>query len=301
MTKPKVIMLKGLPGSGKTQWARDYVDTHNGKVKRINKDDLRAMMDNGKWHWENEKFVLNCRDQLIMRALMEGKDVIVDDTNLNPKMERGIRTLVGPSVTVEVMFFDVDVKECIERDSKREGTAHVGEDVIMGMYNKWEGGWKDADCSIHRADLKEKYQRDPSLPRCIIVDIDGTLAYKGDRGWYDWNKVDCDTVVEPVAELVRRYYYDLGYVVMIFSGRDGSCKEMTQQWLWDNEIPYNEFHMRKAGDTRNDSIVKTELFDQHVNGLYSVEFVIDDRLSVIQTWVERGLFVMNVNQHMDVF
>ena len=35
--------------------------------------------------------------------------------------------------------------------------------------------------------------------------------------------------------------------------------------------------MRSAGDKREDSIVKSELFDAHVRDKYNVQFVLDDR------------------------
>lgn len=38
-------MLKGLPASGKSTYAKELVLKSPGKYKRINKDDLRAMVD----------------------------------------------------------------------------------------------------------------------------------------------------------------------------------------------------------------------------------------------------------------
>ena len=49
----KLIMTKGLPASGKSTWAKQYLDDNPG-TKRVNKDDLRAMLDNGKWSKRNE-------------------------------------------------------------------------------------------------------------------------------------------------------------------------------------------------------------------------------------------------------
>jgi len=52
----KVLILKGLPASGKSTYAKELVA--KGNWKRINKDDLRAMLDCSKWSKANEKFVL---------------------------------------------------------------------------------------------------------------------------------------------------------------------------------------------------------------------------------------------------
>jgi predicted kinase len=133
-----IIMLRGLPASGKSTWARKYLANANaGTVKRVNKDDLRAMLDGGKWSPENEKFVLQVRDNIIGSALDSGKHVIVDDTNLAPKHEARLRELAkkhGADFQI-IDFTHVSVDECIERDRGRPN--YVGEKVIRDMHQQF--------------------------------------------------------------------------------------------------------------------------------------------------------------------
>lgn len=145
----KILILRGLPASGKSTFAKKLQAKDPGKWKRINKDDLRAMMDDGFWSKENEEFVLECRDFLVTTALLNNFDVIVDDTNFSPKHEASLRNMVdlmngtgnikmSPEMHIEMEikdFTDVSPEICIERDSKR--TNPVGEKVIMDMYNKY--------------------------------------------------------------------------------------------------------------------------------------------------------------------
>lgn len=296
----KVIITKGLPASGKSTWAKEQVKRRKD-VKRVNKDDLRAMLDMGRYTQENEKFILDLRNHIIIKALARGFDVIVDDTNLHPKHERAIRALVGPNVKVEVKWFNVDVEECIKRDKQR--IEEVGEKVIRRMWDDWNKRWKDQDCSVpDPKPVEGVYVPDPDLPSAIIVDIDGTLATTdGKRGFFDWKKVGGDSVIEPTAEIVRHYYNDLGYAVILFSGRDSVCRQETIDWLYDNNIPYNELFMRTENDTTKDAIVKEELFDKHIVGNYNVKFCIDDRRQVKDMWVAKGLYVLDVNQHSEIF
>ena len=42
--------------------------------------------------------------------------------------------------------------------------------------------------------------------------------------------------------------------------------------------------MRKDGDNRPDQIVKRELYERHVQGLYEIEGVLDDRDRVVAMW-----------------
>lgn len=56
MTKRELIFLKGLPASGKSTWAKEYVRSHK-KALRVNKDDLRAMCHDSIHTKEREEFI----------------------------------------------------------------------------------------------------------------------------------------------------------------------------------------------------------------------------------------------------
>jgi predicted kinase len=131
----RVILTKGLPGSGKTTWAMRVLAESPGAYKRVNKDELRVMLDGGKWSAGNERFVEAVRDQIILAALAAGVHVIVDDTNLDPRHETHIRRLVEGRAEVIVEEFDVPLDECLRRDASRP--APVGERVIRQMYRDY--------------------------------------------------------------------------------------------------------------------------------------------------------------------
>src|SRR6266571_7817844 len=98
------------------------------------------------------------------------------------------------------------------------------------------------------------------MKKAIIVDIDGTLAEKGNRNPFDYTTVDQDTLIVPVVETVKALA-KYGYKILIFSGREDSCFEMTLRWLKKHQIPCDILRMRKTGDNRKDSIVKKELYE----------------------------------------
>lgn len=280
----KIILLKGLPASGKSTWAKEQVG-----YKRINKDDLRKMIDDSKWSKGNEKLIIEARNSLLKTFMFNGENIIIDDTNFEDKHRKEIEDIIifhnafydKYSYKLEEKFFDTPVDECIERDSKRFKT--VGKKVIMGMYNKY----------LRKEPTPIPYNAE--LPECIICDLDGTLAKKGDRDIYDGSKCHLDTVIEPVALTVRRY---LGTTidVIFMSGRDVEHMGVTEKWLCDNGLVGGELIMRKDGDKRSDDIVKKELFEEYIKDRYNVLFVIDDRKKVKKMWVDQGLFVFDVNQ-----
>lgn len=270
MSSNRLYMLSGLPGSGKSTWAIEQVHSDRSYI-RVNKDDLRDMCHGGKWDPKREKQILLVRDAMIEVALRAGRNVIVDDTNLHPKHEQRLREIAELcKVDFEVKHFDVSVDDCIARDAKR---AHpVGEQVIRDM-------WR----SFIRVAPEPQQE---GLPPAIIVDMDGTLAIMGDRSPYDDHKADIDTLNQPVAALLTGYLAANDQTrLIVMSGRDeGRSRWVTLQWLDRHSLVPDKLLMRPAGDTRKDSIVKRELYEQHVKGKFFVEFVLDDRDQVVRMW-----------------
>ena len=276
---PTLHYTYGLPGSGKTTWASEYVRTHPGTVL-VDRDSLRDMMHNGRFSKRNEKTVTEAQHAILAGALNEGHDAIAGDTNLNPrtitKLE-GIARDHGAEL-VKVDFTDVPLTECIRRDLTR--SRSVGEDVIRGMWERYLA--------------PPPRDRNPDLPAAILVDMDGTLAHMtSGRSPYHWDRVGEDTPDVMVTELARRFHPD--HTIIVLTGRDGSCRDATEDWLIDHGIPFDELWSRAAGDQRKDSIVKRELFDAHVNGRFDPVLVVDDRMQVCDMWrSELGLTVWQV-------
>jgi len=294
----KVILTIGLPASGKTTWAKKELEENPSKYKRINKDDLRAMLD-GKWTPASEKFILQSRDTLIEQALRDGFSVIVDDTNLNPSHLRNINLLVerfnldtSKDVKVETKFFNTSVSDCIVRDKQRPNG--VGEKVIYNMYNQYS--------NIHNFDDINPIEQDITLPKAIIVDIDGTVAHRIDRGPFEWSRVKEDLPKREILDIVKMFH-DNGYSIIFLSGRDEVCYDLTLEWIKDHfyetyKIDYNDIqlYMRPKDDVRKDSIVKKELFMEHVYNKYYITHVLDDRNQVVHLWRSMGLTCLQVAQ-----
>lgn len=276
----KVLMLKGLPASGKSTYAKELVAKDHNWV-RVNKDDLRAMMNGGVFSGKLEKQIVRIERKLAEDALKIGKSVVIDDTNFNPDHEEYFRRLAKMYMEeFEVKFFDTPLEVCIERDNKRANG--VGETVIRKMYNQY---------------LKPQpavYEHNLSLPTAIICDIDGTLAHMKDRSPYDWNKVGedkVDPIIKNLLDAVKGYY-----IIILISGRDEACREETKKWLEKHDIPHARLVMRPEGDIKKDSIVKRELFEKCIRPYYDIEFVLDDRNQVVDMWRSLGIKCLQVQE-----
>ena len=264
-------MLKGLPSSGKSTFASELV---SGGYKRVNKDDLRSMIDGGKWSKSNEENIKNSEAAMVATYLQHGMNVVVDDTNFAYEdFWKGEAEMVGAEF--EVKFFDVPLGECIDRDAKR-GDKSVGADVINKMYEKY---------------IYKKVILNKDLQDCYIFDIDNTLAIKGNRSPYEFDKVGLDSVNEYVLRILKALSVD--NEIFILSGREDSCRKETEDWL-NKIIRYGGLFMRKAGDKRSDSIIKRELYEAHIKDKYNVLGVFDDRQGVCRLWYSLGLPLFRV-------
>jgi hypothetical protein len=134
------------------------------------------------------------------------------------------------------------------------------------------------------------------LPYCWLIDIDGCLAKMHNRGPFDWQKVGDDLPNLSIISLVQSLYKS-GFTINIMSGRDGSCRQQTEDWLKLNNVSYNNLFMRDAGNSEKDSIVKERIFHEKIEEKYNIVGVVDDRKQVKRMWVNLGLTVFDVNQH----
>ncbi len=275
----RVLVLVGLPASGKSKFATELLWSEPGRWVRTNKDLLREMAHASYWTSVNEQFILKLRDTIILMALEEGKNVIVDDTNFGFHIEK-IKELVKGKAVVEVndSFLHVPVEECIRRDLLRPKS--VGKDVIMKMYNKYV-----------RTPVKPP-DYNPALPDAIVVDMDGTLALLNGRNPYDASTCDRDLPNPPVLETVHKWQSTTN--IIILSGRTDDCQGQTEAWLKEYGVKYAHLYMRKTGDLRKDAIIKEEMYRQYLEGKYNIKFVLDDRQQVVEMWRSLGLTVFQV-------
>lgn len=271
-------MTQGLPASGKTSWAKEQVALSKGRTKRINRDDLRAMVD-PKWSQDKEKTIRFLRNDMVRSLLQSGFNVIVDDTSLdmkNPATLQRIAEEVKADFKV-VDFTDVSVEDCIKRDLGRPGA--VGQNVILEMYYKYL-------CAPSVKDIE-------GLDYTVICDIDGTVAKSTGRGPFEETRVGEDAVRWPVFNAVRAVAGVRG-TISFLSGRHDSCREETRIWLcnagnlpsWARNF---KLFMRATGDNRPDYIVKEELYRTYIEGKFNVAAIFDDRKQVCRMWARIGL------------
>ena len=136
----EVVAVRGISGSGKSTRALEILKQRPG-FKRVNKDLIRLMMDNG-WTGDRrtEDFIHRISIMLIRQALMDGYSVVVDDTNLKtPNFLMKLAWEWGAMYSEEIM--KTPFKICMERNAKRTGSEYVPEDAMYKQYNRVKKEW----------------------------------------------------------------------------------------------------------------------------------------------------------------
>lgn len=284
---PKVIITRGLPASGKSSWADEFI-AQNPEFVKIEKDEIRKesrLFKDGVYNHRrgDESIVIKERDRQIHRALSRGNSVISADTNLVQKHIARISDIARQyKAEVEIKsFLDVPIKELIERDKKREDS--VGEQVIRRMFHD----------QVKKMPTYLKY--DPDLPFVVVCDMDGTLTLgPKERNAYEWDKVANDDINLGVAHVLDGVRIINYAKVFIFSGRDSICRPETEEWLERHDIEYDALFMRPQGDNRSDEIIKAEMIEAHLKDQYNVLIWFDDRVRV--STMLRDVYGINVAQ-----
>ena len=134
----KLIITRGIPSSGKSTWAKQWVLEDPEHRVRINQDDIRLML--GKyWVPKREPLVQHIQEKTLIEALTQGYDIVIDNTNLNKKVLDFYRALVidhGNHAIEYKDFFDTRLSVCIERDKNRD--VQVSEKIIRNFYNNYK-------------------------------------------------------------------------------------------------------------------------------------------------------------------
>lgn len=139
----KLIICRGLPASGKTTWAKEWVMEDSEHRVRINLDDIRSML--GKyWVPAREPVVSAIQQEAILAAMNFCIDIVIDNTNLNRKVvDAYVKVAKKFKYTVEYEdFFNVSLGECLRRNVIRNASlpkdAQIADTVIINMYERYK-------------------------------------------------------------------------------------------------------------------------------------------------------------------
>ena len=310
----KIILTRGIQGSGKSTWAKEWVKEDPLNRIRYNNDDIRTSQG---VYWPEDSKALKKKENTVskikkfaVKCYMEsGYDIVVDNMNLNSKEWESFENIIKEfneacptyHYTLEFQDFFIPVEECIARDALRPNP--IGAKVIKETYRRYRQLMIDID-NKKLNDSRTPY--DPELPNCLIADMDATICFNvSGRPYFgagSAEKMQYDVPNEPVIKIILNYLkcMDENDRIFIITGREAApdIRKATIDYVKKHvsEDPRVEVIMRVDKDYRKGDLVKKELYETFVKGKYNVDFVLDDSNKIVKMYRELGLTVLQPNE-----
>lgn len=132
----------GLPGSGKSSYAKEYLKDHPEDTIWCSSDQIRKELYGDESIQGNANTVFQTLHKAVSKYLKNGYNVIYDATNVTRKSRKSIIS-IGKNIGVHIhgVIMWASLEECLNRDNLRDRT--VGTQVIDKFIKRWESPYYD--------------------------------------------------------------------------------------------------------------------------------------------------------------
>lgn len=307
METRKLIICRGIQGSGKSTWAKQWCHEDPKHRVRFNNDDIRNMLGDY-WVPERESLIKCMYSNFIQHAMTQGYDIVIDNMNLNQRTVSDLQEYVeyhnqanlergsgDCQYAIEYKDFFIPVEECIRRDSMRLNP--IGAKVIKETWRRYRS------FIIHEEIMKMKENKrvqDLEKPFAIVLDMDATLCLNTTgRPFYGEGAADSmrnDEPVTEIVELVNILQLQGFYNIIILTGREDTpeCRKATSDWLEAHAINPSKIYMRPKGNYSSGEECKKKIIEDIMQE-YCVRLVIDDSNKCVKMYRDLGLICLQPN------
>jgi predicted kinase len=165
MNRPSLILLVGIPGSGKTTYAKNYMPDYPKESKHFSSDSIRAELYGDESIQGNPAEVFSLMQKRAIEPLNEGYDVLYDATNITRKDRSAIIGLCPKFAEIEAHIIWAPIKTCIERDATRDRT--VGKEVIDRMLKRFQAPFVDENIDEIKVILPSNFDTSEYRLQCM--------------------------------------------------------------------------------------------------------------------------------------
>jgi predicted kinase len=275
----EVVIVRGLPSSGKTTYAMKLIESAPNRWTRVSRADLNKSL---RFSSTSEIKILNkLRNKLIEDLVSSGKDVIIDDVNLQQAQLNELKRLIVASTKVPIIIhevpFNTSISECISRSPEKK-------DNIMKLSENFNRELKEVSM-LYEPSVNNK---------AVIVDIDGTILEQIDNVF----AFDDDFVAKPkhtICNLVSSLY-KTGHKILFLTARNEAGRDLAHSHI-KQCIPSigddYELYMRDDSDDRPSGDLKSDIYCTNIRPHYDVVLFIDDLEENIVAFRELGILSLH--------
>ena len=143
MLRNRLIILSGLPGSGKSTYCRQYkelYEANNIKVNIVSSDEIRMELFGKYDNFNNEKLVWTTFHERATKLAEENFNVtILDATTLTNKQRYNYALRYKDLYKqIYLVVMDTPIEQCLIQNKLRPENKWVPENVIRDMNNRFE-------------------------------------------------------------------------------------------------------------------------------------------------------------------
>lgn len=132
-TKTEMVMMAGLPGSGKTTWIKKNLPDH----AIVSLDEIRNEL--GVESGENQSRVIAQAREEAKVYLRRHQPFVFDATNLVSDLRQfWLQLAASYKAKVSIVYLEVPFGELMKRNKERPANQRVPESAIQKMMNRWE-------------------------------------------------------------------------------------------------------------------------------------------------------------------
>lgn len=289
---PKLTVLVGPPGSGKTTYA----------LLQCQGSDLA---EDGKLYINQDSQGKEGHLKQFQLALDLKADIYVDRLNFSKgQRDRYLAPARAAGYETEIIVLHENRETCLKRCLARlahhetittEENAHSALNMFFAKYERPTPDEADTITFVYP-------EHKLNLTACII-DIDGTAANIDHRLHFvrkeegkraDWQSFfknmhldEPNTWCRDIVNSMREKN-----AIVYCSGRPDNFRKETTTWLQENKFltMHDYLLMRPRNDSRDDRIIKEIIFDFEIMTRFkNIKFAIDDRQRVVDMWRSRGV------------
>lgn len=310
----KVIFVRGIQGSGKSTWAKQWAMEDPEHRIRISWDDLRNMYGQY-WVPNREPLVTNASVSILKDAMNHGLDVVIDNMNLSESSKKPFLSTIekhnnyvnDPNIVkpdqvmytyeIEYKDFFTPVEECIRRDALRPNP--IGATVIRQTWNRY----RTMICTLENQKVHDRVKQPrKGLKKAVIFDLDATLSFNLSGRPY-WGEgcaegIKNDVPNEPILNMFKVYLTNPDYQVIIVTGREASRDiiEASKEWFTTRGINVDNviWNFRPVGSRQKGQDYKLEVLNK-LSETYNIDLVIDDSQKIVDVLRENGYTVLQPN------